>query len=121
AASSARASGSFAATRSRSAVVSFISSIIPSLSLRLSYDSADHLRGVVHHRDDAGVVDPGRTDHPDRTDDLLAAVLVRRDNHRTPGDAEQMIFGADKDLNAFRLPARVEQAQHGFLCFQHLE
>src|SRR5205085_11041079 len=50
---------------------------------RLSYDATDHLGGVVHHRDDPRVVDAGGADDPDRADDLLAAVLVGRDDDGT--------------------------------------
>src|ERR1043165_5088835 len=86
-----------------------------------SDEPPDHLRGVVHHRDDAGIVDPRRADDPDRADDLLAAVLVRRDDDRTAGDAEEMAVGADKDLHPVGPLAGVEQAQHGFLGLEHLE
>src|SRR5436190_23187717 len=89
--------------------------------MSLSDKPPDHLGGVVHHRDDAGIVDPGGADDPDRADDLLAAVLIRRDDHRTAGDAEQVAFGADKDLHPVGLLAGVEQAQHGLLRLQHLE
>src|SRR5207302_4245644 len=87
----------------------------------LSDEPPDHLRGVIHHRDDPGIVDPRRADDPDRADDLLAAVQVRRDDDRTAGDAEEMAVGADKNLHPVGPLAGVEQAQHGFLGLQHLE
>src|SRR6266513_706416 len=93
-----------------------LSSFMPS-----SDEPPDHLRGVIHHRDDPGIVDPRRADDPDRADDLLAAVLVRRDDDRTAGDAEEMAVGADKNLHPVGPLAGVEQAQHGFLGLQHLE
>src|SRR5581483_5186711 len=55
-------------------------SSLSSIMRSLPYDAADHLGGVIHHRDDAGVIDARRADDPDRADDLLAAVLVRRDD-----------------------------------------
>ena len=39
--------------------------------------AAHHLRGVVHHRHDAGVVEPRRADDADDADDLLAGVAER--------------------------------------------
>src|SRR5580704_7048065 len=82
-------------------------------SWSLSDKPPDHLGGVIHHRDDPGIVDPRGADDPDRADDLLAAVLIRRDDQGTAGDAEQMALGADEDLHPLGLAAGVEQAQHG--------
>src|SRR5438105_3312591 len=90
-------------------------------SWSLSDKPPNHLGGVIHHRDDAGVVDPRRADDPDRADDLLAAVLIRRDDQRTAGDAEQMAFSADKDLHPPGLLAGIEQAMHGPLVLPHLD
>src|SRR5215472_3338527 len=94
----------------------FLSSIIAS-----SDEPPDHLRGVIHHRDDPGIVDPCRADDPDRADNLLAAVLIRCDDDRTARDAEQMAVRADKDLHPLGSLAGVKQAQHGLLGLQHLE
>src|SRR5437763_6114108 len=87
-----------------------LSSFMPS-----SDEPPDHLRGVIHHRDDPGLVDPRRADDPDRADNLFAAVLVRRNDDRAAGDPEQVTVGADKDLHPFGPLAGVEQAQYGFL------
>src|SRR5436190_12106545 len=93
-----------------------LSSFMPS-----SDEPPDHLRGVIHHRDDPGIVDPRRADDADGADDLLAAVGVGRHHHRTPGDAEQRVLGADIDLDAFAGPRRLEEADQRFLGFEHLE
>lgn len=38
---------------------------------------ADDLGGVVHHRDDAGIVEPRRPDHSQNADDLPGRIVVR--------------------------------------------
>src|SRR6267154_2272842 len=95
--------------------------VVVSSMFVLSYKSPDHLGGVVHHRDDAGIVDPSRADDADRSDDLLAAVLVGGDHHRAACHPEKAIFSTDEYLDAFALFAGVEQTQHGFSSFEHLE
>src|SRR6202030_2556280 len=87
----------------------------------VSDEPPDHRGGVVHHRDDAGIIDPSRADDADRSDDLFAAVLVGSDYHRAAGHPEKAIFGADEYLDAFALFAGVEQTQHGLSGFEHLE
>src|SRR6185437_14255060 len=87
----------------------------------LSKHAPDHFRGVIHQRNDAGVVDPGRADDADRADHALAAVAVGRDNHRAAGGAEQRIVGAEKDLHALAVTRRFEQADHRFLGLERVE
>src|SRR5260370_2801554 len=89
--------------------------------LSLSDESPDHLGGVVHHRDDAGIVDPSWTDDAARADDLLAAVLVGSDHHRAAGAPENAVFGNDTDLHAFAPLAGVQQTQQSLSGFEHLE
>src|SRR5215831_4029887 len=89
--------------------------------LFLSNEAPDHLGGVVHHRDDPGIVDSSRADHTDRADDLLAAVLVGGDYHRATGDTKEAVFGADEYLDTLALPARIEQTQHCLPGFEHFE
>ena len=36
--------------------------------------ASDHLGGIIHHGNDASIFDPCRTNDPDGTHDLLAAV-----------------------------------------------
>src|SRR5712691_7681285 len=99
----------------------FSSPFVVSCMVLLSNKTPNQLGGVVHHRDDPGVVDPGGADDPDRADDLLAAILVWGDHHRAAGHPEKAVLGADKNLYALPLFARIEQAQHGFPGFEHLE
>ncbi len=42
----------------------------------------DQLRGVIHNRNDASIVQTCRADHPDRTDDLPVSVHIGRDHQR---------------------------------------
>ena len=41
----------------------------------------DHFRRIIDHRNDTGIVEPGRTDDADGANDLLLTVLIGRDNH----------------------------------------
>ena len=60
------------------------------LQPRLGHQPADQLRGIVHQRNDPGVVQSGRTDHADRAHDLLRARHIgRRDHSRT--EREKML------------------------------
>src|SRR3982074_3486585 len=40
---------------------------------------AHHFCSVIDHRDDAGIIEPGGTDHADHADDAAGARAVRRD------------------------------------------
>src|SRR5665647_1582018 len=62
---------------------------------------ADHAGGIIHHRDDAGVVEPGRPDHADHADDPAFAVAIGRDNRRGAGQREQLVLRPDEDADAF--------------------
>src|SRR5262249_29996093 len=90
-------------------------------SIVLSDKTPDHLGGVIHHRDDPGIVEPGGADNPDRTDDLLAAVVVGCNYHRASGHPEEVALGANENLYALALLAGVEQAQHRLAGLEHLE
>src|SRR4051812_30924811 len=68
----------------------------PERSGRSAQQTPDHPRGVVHHRDDTAVVDPGGADHADRADDPVRLVARRRHHHRQARGAEQPALGADE-------------------------
>src|SRR5260370_38463531 len=53
-----------------------------SQSLRGRQQLADDLGGVVNHRNDAGVIEPGRADDPDHADDPSGRIPVGSDNGR---------------------------------------
>ena len=59
-------------------------------------------------------------DDADRADQLRAAVLIRRDDHRTAGETEQA-FSAPMKICTPSALCGVEQAEHRFLGFERLE
>ena len=73
---------------------------------------ADHLGGVVDHRDDAGVVQPGRADHADHADDAAGAVVIGRDDGRGARQREQLVLRADEDAHALGALGAAEQVDH---------
>src|SRR5580704_12918113 len=57
----------------------------PSPPEQLAHD----LGGVVHHGDDAGVVQPRRADHAEHADDAAGGVVIGRHDGRGTGQREQ--------------------------------
>src|SRR5262249_59098027 len=55
---------------------------------------------VVDHRDDTRVIEPGRADHPQHTDDFLFGILEGRHDQRRAREREQLVLGADEDAYA---------------------
>jgi hypothetical protein len=49
-------------------------------------EAADHLGGVVDHRDDARIVEPRRADDADHADDLLLVVAIGRNDEGRAGE-----------------------------------
>src|SRR3712207_1656822 len=86
----------------------FRSWILPALL----QNARDYLGGVVHHRDDAGVVEPGRADDAENADDLLAAVPERGGDHRGAGEREQLVLRADEDAHPFATLGAAQQVDH---------
>src|SRR3712207_8538278 len=62
--------------------------------------AAHHLRRVIHHRHDAGVVEPGRADDAEHPDDLLAAVPERGGDHGGAGEREELVDRKSTRLNS---------------------
>src|SRR5207237_1330627 len=60
---------------------------------------AHHLGGVVDHRDDSRVVEPGRADHAEHPDDAAGAVAIRRDDGGRAGQREQLVLRADENAH----------------------
>src|SRR6516225_9991685 len=69
-------------------------------------------RRVVDHRDDAGVVEPGRTDDAENADDLSGRVVIGGDDGRGAGQRKQLVFRADKDAHAFGLLGAAKQIDY---------
>src|SRR6185503_3006689 len=88
---------------------------------RLAENPADHLGGVVDHRDDAGVVEPAGADDPDRANQLALAVPVGRNDRRAAGEAEQVALRADEDLHPFGLVGGLQQLQQLLLGLERGE
>src|SRR5437899_2947021 len=87
------------------------------LTPRPRQEPAHHLGGVVDHRDDACVVEPGRADHAEHPDDAAGAVAIGRDDGGGTGEREQLVLRADEDahpLGALGAAEDVDQAALGF-------
>src|SRR5262249_16820311 len=56
--------------------------IKPNVRLSTAEQFADDLGRIVDHRHDAGVVEPGRTDDAENTDDLPGRVVIGRNDRR---------------------------------------
>src|SRR4051812_50211011 len=63
-------------------------------------DARHHLRGVVDHGHDAGVVEPRRADDAEHADDLLRGVPEGGGDHRRAREREELVLGADEDAHA---------------------
>ena len=74
----------------------------PSPPEQLAHD----LGGVVHHGDDAGVVEPGRPDHAEHADDAAGGVVIGRDDGRGTRQREQLVLRADENPDPFGLLGR---------------
>src|ERR1043166_9429797 len=61
---------------------------------------AHHLGGIVDHRDDARVVEPGRADHAEHPDDAAGAVAIGRDDGGGAGQREQLVLRDDEARHA---------------------
>src|SRR6185437_1810184 len=68
-----------------------------------------HPRRVIHHRDDARVIEAGRADHADDADDAALAVAVWRDDGGGTGKREQLVLQADEDAHAIPPLGAAEQ------------
>src|SRR6516225_4247661 len=69
-------------------------------------------RRVVDHRDDAGVVEPGRTDDAENADDLSGRVVIGGDDGRGAGQRKQLVLRTDKDAHALGPLGAAKQIDH---------
>ncbi len=82
---------------------------------------ADHPRGVIDHRDDPRVVEPGRADDAEHADDVAGAVAIGRDDGRRAGQREQLVLRADEDAHAIGALGAAEQIDDAALGLQVVE
>ena len=81
----------------------------------------DELRGVVDHRHDAGIVEPGRADDAERADDAGVLVAIGRDDQRRARQREQLVLRADEDAHAGAFLGEAEKLDQAVLRLQILE
>src|SRR5215472_4338483 len=72
----------------------------------------DDLGGIVDHRHDAGVVEPGRSDDAENADDLPGRVVIRRNDGGRAGQRKQLVFRTDKHPHALGLLGAAKQIDH---------
>src|SRR5215472_12602342 len=81
----------------------------------------NNFRRVVDHRDDAGVVEPGRTDDAENADDLSGRVVIGGDDGRGAGQRKQLVFRTNKDAHALGLRGAAKQIDHLAPGFEIIE
>src|SRR6478735_6411413 len=96
----------------RESITSRVVSLGPWILASLLQNARDDLCGVIHHRDDTGIVEPGRADDAQQADDLLAAVPERSCNHRGAGEREQLVLRAYEDPHPFAAFGAAQQVDH---------
>src|SRR5688572_33311974 len=70
---------------------------------------AKHAGGVVHQRNDPGIVQSRRADHADRAHDLLRARHIGRRDHSGTRKREESRFRADEDAHALAVANPIQQ------------
>src|SRR5215472_17698558 len=70
---------------------------------------AHHLGRIIDHRNDTGVVEPGRPDHAEHPHNVPGGVTIRRHDGGGTRQRKQLVFRADKDAHAFGLFGAAEQ------------
>src|SRR3569833_2683998 len=63
----------------------------------------NRLGGVIDHRNDPGIVEPGGADDAQNADDLFVGVAIGAQDHRRTGQREQLVLAADEDADAVGL------------------
>src|SRR6476646_2792437 len=91
--------------------------IKPQCATRVATSPSDELahdfRGVIDHRNHAGIIEPSGTDH---ADDAAGAVAVRGDDGGRAREREQLVLRADEDTGAVGMlgaPEQIDQAALG--------
>src|ERR1700733_8388619 len=69
-------------------------------ALRSGQEFSHDLRGVVHHRNDPGVIQTRRAQHADNANDIALRIRVGRGDDRRAGKAEQPVLRTDENAHA---------------------
>ena len=75
------------------------------------------MSGIIDHRHDTGIVEPGRPDNPQNPDHLLIGILIRGKNDRGARKGKQLVFRSDKNTHPFGVfcvQQQVDQALDDF-------
>src|SRR5687767_11748701 len=79
------------------------------------------LRGIIHRRHDARIVQPRRTDDAEHADHPVGGIAKRRDYQRGPGERKQLVLRADEDAHALALLGKAEELDEFLFRFQVVE
>src|ERR1700730_4440170 len=82
---------------------------------------AHDLGGVVDHRDHAGVIEPGRTDHPDDSDDAPGTVAIGGHNGGRARKREQLVLRPYEYARTLRVLGPAEQIDHAAFGLEVIE
>src|SRR4051794_39065970 len=82
---------------------------------------ADDFGGVVDHRNDAGIIEPGGADDAQDADDLLLAIAVGSDDERGAGQREELILRADEDAHPLSSLGKAQELDQLLLVFDVVE
>src|SRR4029079_11353605 len=95
---------------------------ISTVRLQKSRDKAPKKPGrVVDHGNDARIIEPRRTDHPQYANYFLLGVLERRHDQRRTRQREQLVLGADEDAHAFAALGKAKKLHQVGLGIEILE
>src|SRR3981081_605197 len=82
---------------------------------------ADNARGVIHRRDDPGIVEPRWPDHAENADNMTRAIVVGGNNGRGTGQRKQLVFRSDENPHAFGALGAAQQIDHAALGLEIVE
>src|SRR6266567_3319150 len=84
-------------------------------------EATDDAGSIVHGRDHAGIIQPGRPDYAQNTDDVAGGIPIGRDDGGGAGQREQLVLAADENPYAFGGFCAPQQVDHAALGLEIVE
>src|SRR3546814_8621520 len=86
--------------------------------LRSCHQPGKRLSGVIHHGNDACIVQPCRSDNPHYADNLSFAAKIWGGDDARAGKREKLVFRADENLHAVARPRAFQKRDEILLAFK---